>query len=116
MSERKGICECGSSLSQESKYIGPPSANNLYSSNVGDYVKGKVTYMVMDDLAVKPLSTTSLATLLNKFNVKDIGALEEKVVDLGVDEVCQSHSLFSVHDYNFISFFFYFFVLENIAK
>ena len=93
VSERKGICECGSSLSQESKYIGPPSANNLYSSNVGDYVKGKVTYMVMDDLAVKPLSTTSLATLLNKFNVKDIGALEEKVVDLGVDEVCVSHIL-----------------------
>ncbi|KAF3969300.1 hypothetical protein CMV_006908 [Castanea mollissima] len=87
VSERKALCGCGYSMSQESKYTGTPSANDHYSSNVGDYVKGKVTYMVMDDLAVKPLSTTSLATLLNKFNVKDIGALQEKVVDLGVDEV-----------------------------
>uniref|UniRef100_A0A7N2MD45 DUF674 domain-containing protein n=1 Tax=Quercus lobata TaxID=97700 RepID=A0A7N2MD45_QUELO len=54
---------------------------------MGDYVKDKVTYMVMDDLAVKPFSTTSLTTLLNKLNVKDIGALEEKVVDLGMEEV-----------------------------
>ena len=60
------------------KIIGPPSVNNPYSSNVGDYVKGEVTYMVMDDLAVKPLSTTSLATVLNKFNVKDTGVLQEK--------------------------------------
>ncbi|XP_075670309.1 uncharacterized protein LOC142640102 [Castanea sativa] len=87
VSERKALCGCGYSMSQESKYTGTPSANDPYSSNVGDYVKGKVTYLVMDDLVVKPLSTTSLATLLNKFNVKDIGALQEKVVDLGVDEV-----------------------------
>ncbi|KAK4579039.1 hypothetical protein RGQ29_028914 [Quercus rubra] len=65
----------------------PPCANDPYSSIVGDYVKEKVTYMVMDDLAVKPFSTTSLTTLLNKLNVKDIGALEEKVVDLGMEEV-----------------------------
>ena len=49
-----------------------------------------VTYMVMDDLVVKPMSTISCVTLLNRFNVKDVGVLEEKVVDLGIDEVCQS--------------------------
>ena len=117
VSERKAICGCGSSMSQESKYIGPPSANNPFSSNVGDYVKGEVIYMVMDDLAVKPLSTTSLATVLNKFNVKDIGALEEKVVDLGVDEVCVSHILcFLCMTSILFLFFFYIFVLKNIAK
>uniref|UniRef100_A0A7N2MDZ8 Uncharacterized protein n=1 Tax=Quercus lobata TaxID=97700 RepID=A0A7N2MDZ8_QUELO len=36
---------------------------------------------------VKPMSTTSTFTLLNKFNVKEMGALEEKVIVLGMDEV-----------------------------
>ncbi|KAH6814662.1 hypothetical protein C2S51_023680 [Perilla frutescens var. frutescens] len=49
-------------------------------------VKEVVTYMVMDDLVVKPMSTISSITLLNKFNVKDVGALEEKVVNLGMNE------------------------------
>jgi len=46
-------------------------------------VKGSVKYMVMDDMEVKALCTTSLVTLLSQFDVKDI---EEKVVDCGVDE------------------------------
>ena len=44
--------------------------------------------MVMDDLEVKPLSTLSMITLLDKFNVKEIGTLVEKVVNFGMDEVC----------------------------
>ena len=36
-----------------------------------------MTYVVMDDLVVKPMSTTS----------KEISALEERVVHLGMDEV-----------------------------
>jgi hypothetical protein len=52
------------------------------------YVKETVKYMVMDDLEVKPLSTASLVTLLTQFNVNvnDIGAIEERVVDFGMDE------------------------------
>ena len=46
-----------------------------------------VTYVVMDDLVVKPMSTTSNITLLQKFNVREISALEERVVHLGMDEV-----------------------------
>ena len=53
--------------------------------------------MVMDDLEVKPLSTLSMITLLDKFNVKEIGTLVEKVVNFGMDEVC---------------FFFFFFFLR----
>ena len=44
--------------------------------------------MVMDDLEVKPMCTTSTFTLLSKFNVKKLGVLEEKVIDLGMDGVC----------------------------
>ncbi|KAK9997827.1 hypothetical protein SO802_017430 [Lithocarpus litseifolius] len=43
-------------------------------------------YLVMNDLEVKPLSTVSLVTLLNKFHLLKDGDLEEKVVDLGMDE------------------------------
>jgi hypothetical protein len=57
-------------------------------------VKGVITYMVLDDLDVKPMSTISAITLLSKFNVRDVGAVEEKVVDFGMDEVYIAFSLF----------------------
>ncbi|GKE28602.1 pre-rRNA-processing protein TSR2-like protein, partial [Tanacetum coccineum] len=42
--------------------------------------------MVMDDLVVKPMSTISSITMLNKFNVKEVGVLEEKMVSLEMKE------------------------------
>ncbi|KAM4094087.1 hypothetical protein ACJW30_06G169300 [Castanea mollissima] len=66
-------------------FVDPPTTNNMVSSG-GGYVKGVVTYMIMDDLEVKPMSTISSITLLNKFNVKQLGDLEEKVVELGMEE------------------------------
>ena len=62
-------------------------AKEALFNDEGGYVKGVVTYVVMDDLVVKPMSTTSNITLLQKFNVKEISALEERVVHLGMDEV-----------------------------
>ena len=53
-----------------------------------------VTYMVMDDLEVTPMSTISSIALLTKFNVRDVGALEEKVVKVGVEEVFYSRSIY----------------------
>ncbi|KAJ0764313.1 hypothetical protein HanPI659440_Chr08g0290681 [Helianthus annuus] len=50
------------------------------------YVKEVVTYMVMDDLVVKPMSTISSITLINKFGLKDLSQLEEKTVSFGKDE------------------------------
>ncbi|XXG75090.1 hypothetical protein AAC387_Pa07g3671 [Persea americana] len=40
----------------------------------------------MDDLVVKPMSTISSITVLNKFNVQDVGHLEESVVEVGMKE------------------------------
>ena len=62
-------------------------AKEALFNDEGGYVEGVVTYVVMDDLVVKPMSTTSNITLLQKFNVKEIGAVEERVVHLGMDEV-----------------------------
>ncbi|XP_042511913.1 uncharacterized protein LOC122087020 [Macadamia integrifolia] len=52
----------------------------------GGYVKEVVTYMITDDLQVKPMSTISSIALLNSYDVKDIGALEDGVVLLGMEE------------------------------
>lgn len=51
------------------------------------YVKEVVKFMVMDDLAVSRMSTISSITILNKFQVRDVGALEERTVSVGMDEV-----------------------------
>lgn len=65
---------------------------NLYSpvsSSQQGYVKETVKYMVMDDLEVRPMFTFSFVTLLNEFNVEDVGAIEEKAVDLAMDQALQ---------------------------
>ena len=56
------------------------------SSNTG-FVKEVVTYMLMDNLVVQPMSTISSITVLNLFNVKEVGVLKEMVVELGMPEV-----------------------------
>ncbi|KAG5533326.1 hypothetical protein RHGRI_027501 [Rhododendron griersonianum] len=79
------VCpRCNNKLNREYQYVA--AANEVAGVGDGGFVKGVVTYMVMDDLVVTPMSTISSITMLNKFNVKDVGALEERVVDLGMPE------------------------------
>ncbi|KAH1045733.1 hypothetical protein J1N35_036517 [Gossypium stocksii] len=52
----------------------------------GGYVKGVVAYTLMDDPTLTAMSTISSITTLNKFNVQQVDALEEKVVDVGINE------------------------------
>ncbi|XP_004307491.1 PREDICTED: uncharacterized protein LOC101305597 [Fragaria vesca subsp. vesca] len=92
ISNRSGVmCQNGNcrpynrSITTEVTYVAPPEAAGVASSEEG-YVKGVVTYMIMDNLEVKPMSTISSITVLNKFNIREVGALEEKVVSLGMEE------------------------------
>ncbi|GJN37444.1 hypothetical protein PR202_gb26400 [Eleusine coracana subsp. coracana] len=50
------------------------------------FVRGLVTYTVMDDLSVMPMSNISGIALLNKIGVEDLGALEERTVKIGYQE------------------------------
>ncbi|KAL7127212.1 hypothetical protein ABFS83_14G240400 [Erythranthe nasuta] len=77
---------CRRLMNMAMDYVAPPVKNES-SGEEGGFVKGVVTYMVMDDLVVNPMSTISSLTLLSKFNVKEVGALQEKVVALGMSEV-----------------------------
>ncbi|XVE52741.1 hypothetical protein DITRI_Ditri02bG0147700 [Diplodiscus trichospermus] len=59
---------------------------NSTAANQGGYVKGAITYTIMDDLTVTPMSTILNITMLNKFKVKEVGALQERVIYLGMNE------------------------------
>ena len=111
--DSNSYCSCGRNLNFWLNYLGPsrpkdPYFTNETKSDEGGYVEEAVTYMVMDDLAVKPFSTDSIITLLDKLNVKEIGTLSEKEVDLGVDEVYMSFFILCIcgfrSAYNFTSF------------
>ncbi|KAL3620108.1 hypothetical protein CASFOL_035020 [Castilleja foliolosa] len=74
-------------MTTQMTYVAPPTrGDEKLVAEEGGIVKGVVTYMVMDDLVVTPMSTISSITLLNKFNVKEVGSLDEKVVSFGVNE------------------------------
>jgi hypothetical protein len=64
-------------------------AQEAARDGTGGHVKEVVTYLVMDDLTVAPMSTISAIMLLKKFNVKDCSALEEMTVEIGTKEVLQ---------------------------
>lgn len=77
---------CNQTMNHQIHYIGEKAVEENISTANG-FVKDVVTFMVMDDLVVQPMSTISSITLLNKFNIKEVGALQEKVVEMGMDEV-----------------------------
>jgi hypothetical protein len=57
-------------------------------SNMGGFVQGLVTYTIMDDLTIAPMSNISATVLLSKLNGEDKGlVLEEKSVHIGYQEV-----------------------------
>ncbi|XXG81002.1 hypothetical protein AAC387_Pa09g1736 [Persea americana] len=94
VSDVKGTAcpSCWRAMERKAEYVAPASAiggdgKGEKSSDERGFVTGVVTYMVMDDLEVTPMSTISSIALLTKFNVRDVGALEEKVVTVGVEEV-----------------------------
>ena len=56
------------------------------------FVRDAVTYTVMDDLSVMPMSNISSIALLHRLGVEDLGALEEKTVKIGYQEVSEFRS------------------------
>uniref|UniRef100_A0A453E3U6 Uncharacterized protein n=1 Tax=Aegilops tauschii subsp. strangulata TaxID=200361 RepID=A0A453E3U6_AEGTS len=58
---------------------GPVAETAVGMSGKG-FAQGIVTYTVMDDLTVTPMSSISSITLLNTFAVRDLSALQEKTV------------------------------------
>ncbi|CAL2234291.1 unnamed protein product [Prunus armeniaca] len=52
----------------------------------GGFVREAMTYMITDDMEVKPMSAISSIALLKNFDVRDVRSLEEIVVPLDKDK------------------------------
>ncbi|XVE52739.1 hypothetical protein DITRI_Ditri02bG0147300 [Diplodiscus trichospermus] len=76
---------CGNSMSTEVSFVGM-NPGKAGSTSEGGVVKGLATYMVMDDLTITPMSMISGIALLNKCNIKDFSALEERMVEFSINE------------------------------
>ncbi|KAJ4762418.1 hypothetical protein LUZ62_072793 [Rhynchospora pubera] len=53
------------------------------------FVRGSITYSVMDDLSVQPMTPTSTIALLNKLGLKDFSLLEERTVYMTANEALE---------------------------
>lgn len=85
--DKRTICpQCKNTMNTVVRYVGLKVGEDVFPNTKG-FVKEVVTYMVMDDLVIQPMSTISSITLLNKFNIKEVGSLEEKVVELSMTQV-----------------------------
>nr|CAB3472154.1 unnamed protein product [Digitaria exilis] len=89
MDEHGRACpNCKCSMTTVASYLPSPAPGSDGSGQVAaeGLVQGIVTYTVMDDLTVTPMSAISSITLLNNFAVRDLGDLQEKTVQLGYNE------------------------------
>ncbi|OEL27733.1 hypothetical protein BAE44_0011248 [Dichanthelium oligosanthes] len=80
---------CRGQMNTALRYVAPSSEQQQAENAAGGakgLVQGVVTYTVMDDLAVTPMSAVSSITLLNTFAVRDLADLQEKTVQLGYNE------------------------------
>ncbi|KAL3828502.1 hypothetical protein ACJIZ3_017304 [Penstemon smallii] len=83
--DSSAICtSCKYQMNRSMPYVAPPKVQKAFYE--GGFVKEMVTYMVMDDLVVKPMSAVSGLALLNKYEVKETGILIEKEVEIGMKE------------------------------
>ncbi|XP_062233256.1 uncharacterized protein LOC133930596 [Phragmites australis] len=91
-------CMCCFYLMETVMWYVPPGygcsgnkAENASTGGAEGFVQG-IVYTVMDNLTVRPISATSIITLLSTFAVRDVSDLEERTVQLGYNEV--SHWIF----------------------
>ncbi|CAO2161090.1 unnamed protein product [Urochloa humidicola] len=83
----KACPTCGNRMAAVAQYLPPaPAVGGQTAGAAEGFVQGVVTYMVMDDLMVTPMSAISSFSLLNAFAVSDFAALHEKTVQLGYNE------------------------------
>ncbi|XP_054786144.1 uncharacterized protein LOC129292592 [Prosopis cineraria] len=80
---------CGNSMNNPVTYVGKMKTEVKGPGGKDGFVKEAVTYMVMDDLVVQPMSPISCIALLNKYNIKDVSSLQEMVVEFGIQEAIQ---------------------------
>ncbi|KAL6624464.1 hypothetical protein ACP70R_031785 [Stipagrostis hirtigluma subsp. patula] len=80
---------CGGQMATEARLVGSPPAvaQEAATAKTKGFVQGgAVTYTVTDDLTISPMSNVSSIALLNACAVRDLGALQERTVQIGYKE------------------------------
>ncbi|XP_066308389.1 uncharacterized protein [Miscanthus floridulus] len=79
---------CKRKMTTEVQFVEPDggAAANAGSGSSGGYVRDTVTYTVLDDLSVAPISTITAVTALVSLGVTDISGLQAKDVEIGYKE------------------------------
>ncbi|KAM3329022.1 hypothetical protein ACQJBY_026218 [Aegilops geniculata] len=79
---------CAARMTTQAQLVGSVGGAGSPAAAAGaaGFVQRIVTYTVMDDLKIAPMSTISGITILNTFGITDIGSLQEKTVQLGYAE------------------------------
>jgi hypothetical protein len=86
----KACPACNNQMTTAAQYLQSAGSAGQAVVKAGEgkgFVQGIVTYTVLDNLKVTPMSTISGITMLNTFAVRDLGDLQEKTVQLGYNEV-----------------------------
>ncbi|CAN6338683.1 unnamed protein product [Urochloa humidicola] len=79
---------CGNSMTSVTNNVGSPApvVPAPVPPKKGFVQGGTVTYTVTDDLVITPMSSLSGIALLNASAVRDLGALQERTVQIGYKE------------------------------
>ncbi|PUZ66483.1 hypothetical protein GQ55_3G312700 [Panicum hallii var. hallii] len=82
---------CSNQITADAKLVGlppapPPPVPAREATRRGFVQGGAVTYTVTDDLVISPMSNVSSIALLNACAVRDLGALQERTVQIGYKE------------------------------
>ncbi|KAF5192958.1 hypothetical protein FRX31_017456 [Thalictrum thalictroides] len=80
---------CKKSFEYQIPYVNGDGKYKEELSGDSNYVKGDITYMVMDNLKVIPMSNVSIISVVNKVNIMDVNSLEEKVVTLNYHQMIE---------------------------
>ncbi|CAD6262471.1 unnamed protein product [Miscanthus lutarioriparius] len=75
--------QCGESLVLWSSW----TKGDREAKDDGVFVRGGMSYGITDDLQVVPADTDNLMLLLRDLGVEDVDILEEKTLELGLEEV-----------------------------
>ncbi|CAM0958811.1 unnamed protein product [Alopecurus aequalis] len=76
---------CGNQMTTESRYV-PGQVQKTATGGGKGFVQDVVTYTVADDLRISPMSAISSITRLGTLGARDLGALQEKTVQIGYKE------------------------------
>lgn len=79
--------KCRNEMTQQLTYVHSPAKEEVRVGSGSGYVKGLMTYVVMDNLQVMPMSSISGITLLKSCEVEDLDALDTLEVSIGRREV-----------------------------